>query len=76
MKVTIDDGGMGWPAIRRAVNAAEIFEEVHASRECGQRNCVIYASSDSDEPVLVIWWTAARNISVLVQLHREEVSYD
>jgi hypothetical protein len=71
MKVTIEDGGYGWSVARWAVNMAEVFEEAHAERDSGQRNCVIYTSSEPTEPMLIVWWTAKRDITVRVEAQPE-----
>jgi hypothetical protein len=68
MKILIDDttGTEGMTMHRRAVAIAEVFAEAHATRPDGQRECVIYASTE-DEPMFICWWTKARAITVRVQ---------
>ncbi len=76
MRITIDDGGYGWAVARRAIALAEVFEEVHAGRAAGQRNCVIYGSSDAAEPLVILWWTDARGITVRVEAQPEVADED
>lgn len=67
MKITIDDGGL--PPIYRAtaLRVSATFAECHPRRASGQRNCVIYGNTVEGSPVYIAWWTASRNISVLIK---------